>query len=259
MVDFLDILALEAQERLSDGYYKVQEMYSSGNRSLVAAIRKRPGNSIIAELKPASPSAGPLRKDLDVSECAKAMERGGAAGLSVLTVPQRFNGHLSSIPLAKSAAGLPVLMKDFVISREQVRAAANVGADCLLLIFSLFQRGYVDNDLESMIAHAHDMGLEVLLETHDEDEFCAAFGTPADIIGINNRDLRSLSVDFDVTRRLLSGGRPDNRLVATESGINSSVDIASLKNAGADAFLIGSAIMSSEDIEATVRRFSEGR
>jgi len=256
MGDFLDIFALESRERLSDGYYRVQKVHRGENRSLVAAIGRRKFNPIIAELKSASPSAGILRKDLNVSECAKAMERGGAVGLSVLTVPQRFSGHLDSIPLVRSTVQLPILMKDFVISREQVRAAANVGADCLLLVLSLFQRGYVESGLESMIAYAHDLGLEVLLETHSEHEYRAAFGTLADIIGINNRDLRSLAVDLEVTKRLLAGGKPDMRIVVSESGINSSEDIVSLKNAGVDAFLIGSVITSSEDIEAAVRGLS---
>jgi len=259
MGDFLDIFAFEARERLSSGYYEVQEVQRSEKRSLVAAIRKRNGNPIIAELKAASPSAGLLRKDLDIANCAMAMQRGGAVGLSVLTVPQRFNGHLSHIPLVKSIVDLPILMKDFVVSSEQIHAAANVDADCVLLIFSLFKRGYVGGSLESMIAYAHGLGLEVLLETHSEDEYGAAFGTSADIIGVNNRDLRSLTVDLHVTKRLLAGGKPVGKVVASESGIRSSEDIVLLKNAGVDAFLVGSAIMSSEDIETAVRRFSKSK
>jgi indole-3-glycerol phosphate synthase len=259
MFDLLDIFASEARERLSSGYYEVQKGRETKRRSLVASIRKHKGNPIIAELKAASPSAGILRKDMDVVQCAAAMQRGGAVGLSVLTVPQRFNGHLGNIPLVKSAVDLPVLMKDFVVSGEQVDAAAKVGADGILLISSLFRRRYVEGSLESMIARCHTLGLEVLLETHNEEEYKAAFRTQVEMVGVNNRDLESLTVDLEVTRRLLAGGKPTGKVVISESGICSSEDIHFLKSSGADAFLVGSSIMGSEDIETVVGRLSESQ
>ncbi len=257
MGDILDDFVKDAQERLCRGYYKVSERAALQKRSLVTNIRRESHAAVIAELKAASPLTGILRADFYVEEIATGMERGGAAGLSVVTMPQRFNGHLTHLVRAKSVTNLPVLMKDFIVEKEQLNAASMLGADAVLLIYSLFERGYVENDVETMIAYAHALGLEVLLETHSEDEYLGTMSTSADMVGVNNRDLASLRVDLNVTRRALALGKPPGKTVVSESGITRPEDIRSLKALGVDAFLVGSAVVSSEDIEDAVRRFVE--
>ncbi|MEM3041343.1 MAG: indole-3-glycerol-phosphate synthase [Nitrososphaerota archaeon] len=258
MGDILDIFAEEAWKRLSKGYYNTVEVVCPQRRSLAMNIRRKRGVAVIAELKPCSPSAGALKENFRIRDVASAMERGGAVGLSVITVPERFGGHIVNILQAKSSTSLPVLMKDFIVGREQVLAASKAGADAVLLIYTLFNRGYVECDVDAMVAYAHALGLEVLLETHSEEEYLAALSTQADMVGVNNRDLRSLNVDLDVTRRILALGKPPGRVLVSESGIACPDDVWSLKALGVDAFLIGTAIMRSDNIEDTVRRFVEG-
>ena len=183
------------------------------------------------------------------------MQRGGATALSVLTEPKQFNGSLEALAQARKAVKLPILMKDIILSPIQIQAASKMGANAVLLIKALFDRGYCDRSLDEMIAGAHMLGLEVLLETHTESEFCSAVKTDADLIGINNRNLATLKVDLNVTKKILSKNDPNGKLVVSESGINTPADIRFLRESGARAFLIGSAIMSADNIEQKVKEF----
>ncbi|MGD0645984.1 MAG: indole-3-glycerol-phosphate synthase [Candidatus Bathyarchaeia archaeon] len=255
MSDFLDVLAHVAQVTIDSEYYEAVKPVESMQISLGAAILGCKAIPVIAEIKSASPSAGVIRKNMEPSEIAKAMQRGGAVALSVLTEPRQFDGSLEALVQAREAVKLPIVMKDIILSPIQIQAAAKIGANAVLLIKALFDRGYCDRSLDEMIAGAHLLGLEVLLETHTEREFCSAVKTGADLIGINNRDLGTLKVDLNVTKKILLKHDSNGKWVISESGINTPTDIRFLCESGARAFLIGSAIMSADNVEEKVREF----
>ena len=144
-------------------------------------------------------------------------------------------------------------MKDIVIVLDQIETAAQIGANAILFIQALFDRQYCEMDLDKMLFYAHSKGLEVLLETHTEDEFKRAIKTDADLIGINNRDLATLKIDLNTTKHILQNNKKNSKTIISESGIKTKKDLQLLKNAGADAFLIGSSIMLTENIEEKVR------
>jgi indole-3-glycerol phosphate synthase len=150
---------------------------------------------------------------------------------------------------------LPILMKDIILSPAQLDAASKLGANAALLIEALFDRGYCECDLDDMIATAHSKGLEVLLETHTEAEFRSAVSTHADLIGINNRNLATLKVDLNVTKRILERNNAEGKLIVSESGINTPNDLRFLRECGAHAFLIGSAVMLADNVEEKVKEF----
>lgn len=255
MSDFYDTLALDAQSTVFSGYYYVFTPSPSLHLSLKKAIRECTRNPVISEIKPASPSRGVLKHEFDAAETALAMQRGGAVGLSVLTEPKHFHGSLATLTKARRAVNLPILMKDIILCTEQVDTALRVGADAVLLIKTLFDRGYGEVDLNRMIELAHSKGLEVLLETHSQKEFDEALYTEADIIGVNNRNLADLKVDLNTTKKILENRTLKGLVVVSESGINTPEDIKFLSEAGATGFLIGSSIMLTENVEEKVREF----
>jgi indole-3-glycerol phosphate synthase len=254
MPDFLDRLARDARETIDRGYYTVPSRISSTpSVSLKKAIIQSKHAPIISEIKAASPSLGIIRKNLSPEKVAVAMENGGAAGISVLTEPKHFNGSLISLAKVRNAIRLPILMKDMVISSIQLETAPRIGANAILFIEALFERGYCENDLNEMIEEAHSKNLEVLLETHNVSEFQSAIGTNADLIGINNRDLGTLKVNLETTKNILAKNDTGGKIVVSESGIDKPDDIRFLYECGARAFLIGSSIMLTQDIEKKVR------
>ena len=255
MSDFLDVLAHDAEETIDSGYYQTFKPTARVHASLRKAILQCKDNAVITEIKAASPSAGTLRSNIKAGAIAKAMEKGGAVGISVLTEPKHFNGSLQALADAREAAKLPILMKDIILSPIQVEAASQIGADAVLLIEALFERGYSQTVIDRMIALAHSKGLEVLLETHTEEEFLSAIETNADLVGINNRNLATLKVDLNTTKRILQKNDPKGLMVISESGINTPADLRFLSDCGACAFLIGSAIMLTENIEEKVKEF----
>jgi len=255
MVDFLDKLAQSAKERIKNGYYDVEMQAPMSSVSLKRAILESEHAPIITEIKVASPSLGIIRKGADVKDIAIAMKNGGAAGISVLTEPKHFGGSLVFLTEVRRAVKLPLLMKDIIVSPIQLKAASRAGANAVLLIQTLFQRGYCECNVHDMIAQARSMNLEVLLETHSEKEFLSAVNTSADLIGINNRDLKTLKVDIRTTRRILIKNDPEGKIIVSESGIKTPADIRFLQDCGAHAFLIGSAIMMARDIEEKVKEF----
>jgi indole-3-glycerol phosphate synthase len=254
MADFLDQLVRDAEQTLRKGYYTAQPSEPHSTISLRTTIENCRLNSVIAEMKRASPSLGSIRMNVDPTQIAHAIEAGGASGMSVLTEPKHFKGSLEYLRQIRGTTGLPLLMKDIVISPEQVEAAARLGADAVLLIKAIYDRGKGHVSLDAMIDEAHAFGLEVLLETHDADEFNAAQNTGADLIGINNRDLRSLKVDLEVTRRVLETHSKGDAPIVSESGVKTPEDLLFLRGCGVQAYLIGSSIMASGDIEEAVRR-----
>lgn len=255
MADFLDVLARDAKVTILKGYYEVPAQTATTHVSLEKAIMESKTVPIIAEIKAASPSAGTIRKNLEAAELAEAMEEGGATGISVLTEPTHFQGSLDSLIKARQAVKLPIIMKDIILSRAQLAAASKVGASAVLLIQALFDREHCECDVKGMIMEAHSKNLEVLLETHNEDEFRLAVDTDADLVGINNRDLGTLKVDLNVTKRILKSNDAKRKIVVSESGINTPLDISFLRACGAHAFLIGSAIMRADNVEEKVKEF----
>jgi indole-3-glycerol phosphate synthase len=256
MGDFLDLLARDAQATIDSEYYEMAKSTESTHVSLKKAILESRANPVVTEIKAASPSKGSVKKQVNAAEIAKAMEKGGAAAISVLTEPVHFNGSLESLAQARRAVKLPILMKDIILSPLQIAVASKMGADAILLIKALFDRGYSQKTLNEMILGAHVLGLEVLLETHSAFEFGSVLKTDADLIGINNRDLRTLNVNLNTTNRILAKNKSKDKLVISESGINTSADIRFLRKSGASAFLIGSAIMLAENVEEKVKELA---
>ena len=243
---FLARLAQDARSRTASGYYAVEEGARGGGASLLGALSAEGRVPVIAEVKFRSPSEGVIAKRKDVVEIARAYQRGGAAAISVLTEPTNFGGRLEYLSQVRRAVKLPVLMKDVIVDEVQVRAGARAGADAVLLIAAVFRSGMADRSLEEMVGLCHREGAEVVVEVHDEEEFEQATGGEADVVGINNRDLRTLSVSLETSRRLLSLG-PHSKPVICESGISGRGDVEALLGLGARGFLVGSALMRASD------------
>ncbi|MBO3799504.1 MAG: indole-3-glycerol-phosphate synthase [Candidatus Brockarchaeota archaeon] len=256
MVDFLEKITKNVIETIESGYYNVDPVEHE-KVSLRKAILSCDKNPVIAEFKPASPSKGFLRKRDEAVQIALSAERAGAVGISVLTEPKYFHGSLSVFKEIRRVVDLPLLMKDFFVSDTQIRAASQIGADAILLIQTLFDRKFSQADLEDMICLAHSYGMEVLLEVHTEDEFLKAVDSEADMIGINNRDLSNLKVDINTTVAILSRYGKFGKIIVSESGIESPEQIKLLREYGVDAFLIGTSIMLSENVEEKIKSFVE--
>ncbi len=253
MADFLDTLAQTAKETIDSGYYEALTEAATLRVSLKKAIQEAKHAPVITEIKAASPSAGTIRKNIQPRNIAESMEKGGAVGISILTEPKHFNGSLRSLVEARQTVNLPLLMKDIILSPVQLETASKLGANVVLLIEALFDRGYCASNLDAMIATAHSKGLEVLLETHTAKEFRVAVGTHADLIGINNRNLATLKVDLNVTKQILEQNGAEGKIIVSESGVNSPADLRFLRLYGAQAFLVGSAVMLSGNVEEKVK------
>jgi indole-3-glycerol phosphate synthase len=207
--------------------------------SLAAAIRNRNGkNAIIAEIKCASPSRGVIRRNIDMAMMAGVLREGGCVALSVLTEPYFFGGTGRDIGHVKTAVNLPVLRKDFIIDKRQIAESLALGADAVLLIAAVLKK-----DLPEFVDEVIDYGLEPLVEVHTLAEAEAALASQATLIGINNRNLATLTLDRSTTRLITEQIRRDGRLIVSESGIRSADDVREMKQY-CDAFLIGSSIMS---------------
>ena len=198
--------------------------------------------AVISEVKKASPSKGVIRPDFHPADIARSYESGGAACLSVLTDRDFFQGGDADLQHARAACALPVLRKDFTIDPYQVYEARALGADCILLIVAALS----DGQLAELCGVAMEQGLDVLVEVHDIDELERAIQVPAPLLGINNRSLRSFEVSLDTTLALRNAVPRDRRLV-TESGIHAAADVARMRAAGVEAFLVGEAFMREPD------------
>ncbi len=250
-------LVSDAKDAVGKGSYNGQKQVGHEQLSLRQAILQCRRNAIIAEIKFASPSRGLIRNPEAVGSLAKKMIDGGAVGLSVVTAARQFNGSMSNLIEARRVVSTPILMKDFVVHPAQIDAAKRAGADAVLLILEAYRDGLAEYELESMISHSHKLGLEVLLETHSLGGFKEALGTKADLIGINNRDLKTMQVDLDTTRSIISKPMSKGSIIISESGFENPLQIRFYRSLGVHAFLVGSALMASEDIESKVRSFVE--
>ena len=222
-------------------------------RGFAAALQKRVATgapAVIAEIKKASPSKGLLRPDFHPAEIAASYARHGATCLSVLTDRAYFQGAPEYLVQARSACSLPVLRKDFIVDPYQVLEAAAMGADCILLIVAALG----DAQLQELEDCATELGLDVLVESHDRAELDRALALRTPLVGINNRNLRTFETRLDTTLDLLDAIPPE-RMVVTESGILSPADVARMRAAGVHAFLVGEAFMRADDPGAASAAF----
>jgi indole-3-glycerol phosphate synthase len=217
-------------------------------RSLARALRRPDQIACIAEFKRRSPSAGWIAEAADPAATARAYATGGAQALSILTDGPFFGGGLDDLGAARAACELPVLRKDFIVDRYQIVEARAAGADAILLIVAALS----DAEIAALLAAARDVGMEALAEAHDADEVRRAVAAGAAIIGINNRDLRTFTVDRDLACRLRAQV-PADRIVVAESGIRDAADVARLRAAGLDAMLVGETLMRAPDPAAALR------
>ncbi len=225
-----------------------QAREAPATRGFAAALRRAGEVAVIAEIKRASPSKGPLAPDLDPAATAAAYQRGGASALSVLTDEKFFTGSEEDLVAARTASGLPVLRKDFTVGPHDVLDARGMGADAVLIIAAAL----CEAELTSLIKLAMSVGLDALVEVHDEDEAERALGAGARLIGVNQRDLETFRVDTARAERVAKV-LPASVTTVAESGIESRDDVRRLADAGFDAVLVGEALVTAADPEGAVR------
>ena len=265
----LKTLVKNSFKAIEDGMYEMKGDREYSNHTCLSLrnnILQCEQTPLLTEIKYASPSRGTLldSNEMSVEEIATTMEKAGAIGISILTQPYLFNGLIGNILRARKYVTVPILMKDIVVSDIQIKAAKKAGADCVLLIKTVFDSNLSEGSLETLAEYAKKIGLEVILETHNEDEFNEAVKINSiskklfSLIGINNRNLSTLKVDLDTTIRILSEIPKSNNVVISESGIRDPKDIIKLKSAGADAFLIGTTLMEkSKEMGQKIRELVE--
>jgi indole-3-glycerol phosphate synthase len=218
-----------------------------------AALARRDRVNIIAECKRRSPSRGVLRADYDAVAIATGYARGGAAAISVLTEPTFFDGSLADLSGVREAVETPLLRKDFIVTEYQLFEARAAGADAVLLIVAALS----SQALQALAGRAASLGLDVLVEVHDAQELMIAIDAGATIVGVNNRNLRTLAVDVRASEDLMAG-MPAGVLAVSESGLKTTADLRHLRAAGYSAFLIGERFMLADDPEAAVRQLLVG-
>lgn len=245
-------LVNNSQAAIDDGVYEVDIKLQKSSKDFLQIIKTNNHATLLTEVKFSSPSLGKIRTLSDPTSIAQQMIAGGAKALSVLTQPHLFNGSPEYFMQVRQSVDVPLLMKDIMIDTVQIDAAEKIGADFMLVIQSLFDQGFL-KDIDEFIKYGHKKGLKILLEVHTKQEFENALKTEADLIGINNRNLDTLEIDLKTTQKVLEGYKK-SRLILTESGIETMEDIQYLKKCGADAFLVGSSIMKSDNIEEHVRK-----
>lgn len=216
-------------------------------RGFINALKSANGPALIAEVKKASPSKGIIREDFDPAEIARIYEDNGATCLSVLTDEPYFQGHDDYFKAVKAKVKLPMLRKDFMIDPYQIIESRALGADCILIIMAALS----DNQAAELYKTSESLGMDVLIEVHNEEELERSLPLSPQMIGVNNRNLKTLNVDTQTSFDLLDK-IPNNTLKVAESGLSDSETIQKLHNAGYSAFLIGESIMRENDIAAKI-------
>jgi indole-3-glycerol phosphate synthase len=245
-------LVNNSQIAIDDGVYEIEADLQKSSKDFIQIINANQHATLLTEIKFSSPSLGKIKTLTDPASIAKQMIAGGSKALSVLTQPHLFQGSPEYFMKVREAVDVPMLMKDIMIDKIQIDAAKKMGADYMLVIQSLFDQKFL-SDIDEFIDYGHKQGLQILLEVHTKQEFKNALNTKADLIGINNRNLDTLEIDLKTTENILSKVEK-SRPILSESGINTPEDIQYLKKCGADAFLIGSSIMKSDNIEEQVKK-----
>ena len=231
----------------------LSEFEAPNSRKDFGSALRRGGIQLIAEVKKASPAKGLLCPDFDPLRLAQTYADNGAAAISVLTEERYFQGsleHLAAIKEMLSRREIPLLRKDFIFDPYQVYESQAYGADALLLIVAILSW----EQLTGLLGLSHSLGLQCLVEVHDEVELERAVSSGAKIIGVNNRDLRTLAIDLTTTKRLRPLV-PADRIVVSESGIRNRADVQMLREWGVDAILVGEALVTAEDVAARMREF----
>jgi indole-3-glycerol phosphate synthase len=240
-------LEVAAQKQRVDMDTLVANISASNDtpRGFMKALQARVaigGTAVIAEVKKASPSMGVIRASFDPVAIAESYAAAGATCLSVLTDEKYFQGSSHYLRLVRAAVGLPLLRKDFIVDEYQIVEARALGADAILLIVAALS----DAELAAFTRLAHDLGLDVLVEVHDEAECARALQLPLRVIGVNNRNLHDFSVSLETSRRIKTM-LPADYLLVSESGIHTRADIEALQADGIHAFLVGGALMQADD------------
>ncbi len=255
LLEILEHKKKEVEERKSkislNGLLEIiEEKGIRKNHAFLGALQKESGiPKIIAEIKKASPSKGPIRTGLDVSNWAFGYEQGGASAISVLTDERFFMGSLRDLEKVKGAVKIPVLRKDFIIDPYQIYESIVWGADSILLIANILSLG----ELREFLALCEEEGMDALVEVHDEEDMEKAVSSGAKIIGINNRNLKTFEVSLETTFRLSAFLDPSKHIGVSESGISSYDDIQAIQRRGINCFLIGESLMRSENPSLKIR------
>lgn len=260
MPSSLDQIVAATRRKLADSRHRVDlhQLELKAEKHVPRGFRRaldfssQRGTAIIAELKKASPSKGLIRSNFDPASLANELERAGAAALSVLTNEEFFQGSLHNLQVASEATNLPCLRKDFIVDEIQILEARANRADAILLIVAALSQ----SELKTLSQRAVEFGLDALCEVHDRDELRRAADAGCNLIGVNARDLRTFKVDLENAFRL-ADSIPKSALAVAESGIHSGADIARLRAAGYQAFLIGESLMTAESPGKTLRALIE--
>ena len=214
---------------------------------------KKGETGLIAEIKKASPSKGLIRKNFDPSGLSQAYENGGAACLSVLTDIPYFMGHNDHLINARVASELPVLRKDFILDPYQVFEARAIGSDCILLIMAVL----TDETAKNLSVLAHELGMDVLIEVHNKEELQRAADIDSRLLGINNRNLKTLEVNITTVEQLAPQA-PLEKIIVAESGLNTHADIDRMARVGAHCILVGESLMRQQDVKKATKRLLQG-
>lgn len=253
MTTILDKIIAKKRETIENLYKRKEELKTRNQhlkkKSFVEKIKQADTLAIIAEFKRASPSKGDINIDKDPTEQAKMYELYGADAISVLTDTPFFKGTYEDLAKVRETVNLPILCKDFIIDKIQIDFAKHFGADLVLLIAASLD----DETLDELYTYATKLGLEVLLEVHNEEELDRALKTDAQLIGVNNRNLKTFEVTLETTEKLARKIKESGRYMVSESGISTFEDIVKVTSCGANAILVGETFMKASDLESKMK------